>query len=404
MSRSSKLIRRIAKFNRGRDPERLQLKYRTMQKDALSFLRGSCHLFCEDWPRKSALDQLPPVWVCGDLHLENFGAYRGDDRLVYFDIADFDESALASCAFDLVRMLASTLLAARLRNLDRKSTTQLCRGFLAAYAAALHEGKARWIERSVARGPVRSVLHRVLGQTRAGLLAKRTQRGSGGRRLLIDGEHTLPLEAHEREQLEHFVRDFAKSKTQTPLFRLRDAARRIAGTGALGLARYTLLVEGTGSQRGPVLLDLKLAAPSALASHLPHRQPKWTSEAHRVAAVQQRMQAIAPAFLHPVLIGKESYVLRELMPTKDKLDIKHWQGTMAALEVLARDLGNLLAWSELRSSGRDGSATIDELIGFAARSGWQREVLDYARHCSATAWDDWTTFREAWRDHDAALR
>ncbi|NJK53097.1 MAG: DUF2252 family protein, partial [Leptolyngbyaceae cyanobacterium SU_3_3] len=68
--------------------------------NAFVFLRGSCHLFYEDLPTDSRLDAAPHTWICGDLHLQNFGSYKGDDRLVYFDINDFDEAALAPCTWD----------------------------------------------------------------------------------------------------------------------------------------------------------------------------------------------------------------------------------------------------------------------------------------------------------------
>jgi uncharacterized protein (DUF2252 family) len=90
MATRTKLLDRIARFNHGRDPERLALKFEAMQKSAFAFFRGTCHLFCEDWPATSRLNDTPVVWVCGDLHIENFGTYKGDNRLVYFDIADFD--------------------------------------------------------------------------------------------------------------------------------------------------------------------------------------------------------------------------------------------------------------------------------------------------------------------------
>src|SRR6185369_18016042 len=106
------VIQRIIAYNRDRDPERLSLKYKAMRKDALAFFRGTCHLFAEDWPQKDRVNDAPDVWVCGDLHLENFGSYKGDNRLVYFDITDFDEAALAPASWDLVRFLTSLRLGA----------------------------------------------------------------------------------------------------------------------------------------------------------------------------------------------------------------------------------------------------------------------------------------------------
>src|SRR5260370_5962388 len=95
MPKKSDLISRITKFNSGREPQRLQLKYEALQTSAFRFLRGTCHLFYEDWPRRSSMNRCPRAWISGDLHLDNFGSYQGDDGIVSFDINDFDEAVLA---------------------------------------------------------------------------------------------------------------------------------------------------------------------------------------------------------------------------------------------------------------------------------------------------------------------
>src|SRR5487761_2778686 len=66
------VVCRIRTFNAGRDPERLQLKYRAMRGSAFAFLRGTCHLFYDRLPSGGVFKSAPRVWVCGDLHLENF--------------------------------------------------------------------------------------------------------------------------------------------------------------------------------------------------------------------------------------------------------------------------------------------------------------------------------------------
>ena len=90
------------------------------------------------------------IWVCGDLHFENFGTYKGDNRLVYFDINDFDEAVLAACTFDVTRYLTSLLVGAKMLRLDRPQARRLGKAFLDAYVAALVVGKARWVERATA--------------------------------------------------------------------------------------------------------------------------------------------------------------------------------------------------------------------------------------------------------------
>jgi len=93
----------IARFNAGRDPERLTMKYNAMRTSPFVFLRGTCHLFYERLPQDPLFDAAPPVWICGDMHLENFGSYKADNGLVYFDNNDFDEACLAPNLYELVR-------------------------------------------------------------------------------------------------------------------------------------------------------------------------------------------------------------------------------------------------------------------------------------------------------------
>ncbi|GAC1402038.1 MAG: hypothetical protein NVSMB49_17550 [Ktedonobacteraceae bacterium] len=85
---SDNVFERIQHFNQGRNPHLLQLKYQVMSTNSFAFLRGSDHLFYEDWPQESLLNDAPLSWLCGDLHWQNLGSYKGDNRLVYFQMND----------------------------------------------------------------------------------------------------------------------------------------------------------------------------------------------------------------------------------------------------------------------------------------------------------------------------
>ena len=130
----SELLSRIAKFNAGRIPALLALKYRKMAATPFGFFRGTCHLFHEDWPKRSRLNAAPLVWLNGDLHLENFGTYRSDNRLTYFDIGDFDEGGLGPATRDLARFVASLFVAAPELGLSAKEARALAKRFLNSYA------------------------------------------------------------------------------------------------------------------------------------------------------------------------------------------------------------------------------------------------------------------------------
>ena len=76
------VVREILAFNAGRDLDTLGLKYRAMRTGPFAFLRGTCHLFYQLLPRQGIFKSAPLAWICGDLHLQNFGSYKADNRLV----------------------------------------------------------------------------------------------------------------------------------------------------------------------------------------------------------------------------------------------------------------------------------------------------------------------------------
>ena len=377
------VVRQIRSFNAGRDLERLQLKYRTMRGSPFAFLRGTCHLFYDRLPRGGVFKSAPLVWVCGDLHLENFGSYKGDNRLVYFDVNDFDESALAPASWDLVRFLASLWIGAEGLRVSSAKARTLCQNFLDAYGSALALGKAYWVERETAQGLVRELLDGLRDRQRVGFLESRTTVKGKKRLLRVDGKKGLPASALQRAAIAEFMREFAKGQPDPDFYRVLDVARRIAGTGSLGVDRYAILIEGKGSLNGNYLLDLKQALPSSLVPHLKVAQPKWQNEAQRGVALQRRIQAVSVAFLQPVLVGESPYVLRGLQPAEDRITLDRSGRTMAELEQVIVAMGRIVAWAQLRSAGREGSAIADEMIDFGRRKKWKEQLLDASHDCAA---------------------
>lgn len=390
-----RVAERIREFNAWRDPQRLALKYRAMRTSAFAFLRGTCHLFYERLPEVSMLRAAPLAWVCGDLHLENFGSYKGDNRLVYFDLNDFDEAALAPCTWELVRILTSILVGGESIGLDKAQARTLSRRFLDGYVAAIEDGKARWVERETAQGMVRKLLESLRLRKRQDFLDGRTVRVRGRRKLRVDGKRTLPVTAKQRARIKRFMRKFGKQQPNPKFYRLLDVARRIAGTGSLGVERYVLLIEGKGSPNGNYLLDLKEALPSALAPFLRWKQPQWQNEAQRVVTVQRRLQAVPMAFLGPVLIDGMPYVLKGLQPVQDRVALDKWRGDLPLLEQTLLTMAHLTAWSELRSSGLQGSSTADELIEYWGKPGRREKLLALALSCRRQTQRDWRDYCDA---------
>ena len=390
-------MRQIQAFNRDREAERLALKYRAMRADAFGFLRGSCHLFYARLPQTGPLRSAPLAWCCGDLHLANFGSYKGDNRLVYFDLNDFDEAVLAPASWDLVRLLSSVWVAAGTLRLGREQSRRLCTELLTGYADALAGGKAYWAERDTAHGAIRALLDRLRDRQRSAFLDARTRRKGRVRVLATDTGKALPASAAQRAGVMSFMAQFATQQSTPDFFKVIDVARRVAGIGSLGVERYSVLVKGKGSPDGNHLLDLKRAPVSALAARSPAPQPPWPTEAERIVALQQRLQAVPTAFLHPVMMAGQPFVLRALHPSEDRIDLQQLAGPAGAdrAQGLLADLGRLTAWAHLRSAARQGAAGPDELIDYGERQKWRAKLLDAAEASALQVGQDYATFSAA---------
>jgi uncharacterized protein (DUF2252 family) len=397
--------RRVRTFNDGRDPELLRLKYKAMAKNAFSFFRGTCHLFWEDWRGKGVIVAAPLVWSCGDLHFENFGTFKGGNRLDYFDINDFDEAALAPCTRDPARFSCSLLLAADEANLTARDGRRLCHRFLDAFVTALQDDRVGLVERADATGVVRQLLEDVEDRTRAQLLNRRTVALKTRRRLRIDGEHALAATPRQRARAARLV-GMATAPGEERFFRVLDVARRIAGTGSLGVERYVVLVEGKGSPDRNYLIDVKAAERSAMRRAIQRRQPTWPNEAERIVWAQTHMQAAAPAYLRAIADGERSYVLRELQPREDRLNLKKMNHTFRSMEDAVQTMGRLLAWAQLRASGRRGAASVDALVDFAHDARWRKPLIEYADAYARRVRADFQAFKVARKDgfFDGAAR
>ena len=392
---SNNIKTRIEKFNNGRNPELLKLKYKKLATDPFYFFRGTCHLFYEDLSQNSGMNLAPLTWICGDLHLENFGSYKGDNRLVYFDINDFDEAVIAPCTWELVRFITSIIVGSRTLGIDEKESLNLSELYLKTYSQTLSKGKAKTVEKETAKGLVKDLLESLKKRNRADFLDKRTQEKKGKRRLIVDNKRIIPATAAEQENVQKLIKNWHHTTNQNAdFYQILDIQKRIAGTGSLGLERYIILVEGNGSPDENYLLDLKEIQSSSLQPYLPVSQPEWETPATRVVAIQQRLQGTSLALLEAINDGNKSYLLRELQPDEDAVSLQAWDGKLGRLQKLIQTMAEVTAWDQLRSGGRQGSAIADELINFG-QSSWHNSILEYAVYYSQKVNQDFQEFRQS---------
>jgi uncharacterized protein (DUF2252 family) len=383
----------IEAFNADREPERRAMKIAIMGTNAFSFLRGTAHLFWQRMQEAKVPTTAPPAWCSGDLHLENFGTYHGDNGLAYFDLNDFDEGALAPCDWEILRFLTSIFVAAPTLNLNKTEAKEFAKIVADAYRAELIAGKALWIERKTATGAVDDLMRGLKKRTQVRLLNGRTITKKGERRLDLDNGKMLPASGTQRTMVEKAIKAFGKAQGAETFFTPLDCARRIAGTSSLGVQRFVVLIEGNGSPDGNLLIDLKATVPPSLAIAAGIPQPAWANEAARIVAIQHRCQAISPALLTPVNLDGGSYVLKELQPSADRLDLARIADDHAALADVLKTMAQLTAWAQLRSTGRDGSASKDDLIAYARGStGLANQLVATARDMAAVTLADYASY------------
>jgi len=394
------IAERVKQFNSDRIPVYTALKYQMMAGSAFRFFRGSCHLFYEDLSKTDVLSPCPVAWICGDLHVENFGSYKGNNRLVYFDLNDYDEALLAPATWELVRMVTSIFTGFESLQVSSKDAVRIARLYLKVYAETLSKGKAMYIEPQTAKGIVKTFLDKVGTRKQKTLLRQRAVLNTKNKKpaLIINNTHLYPVPLKEKKALSaHITRWIKTNKNRPHPFRVMDTGFRIAGTGSIGVKRYVFLVQNIINPKKYVLIDMKQARPSALQPFVKILQPTWPSEAERVVAIQERMQNISPALLGTTVFKEDSYVVKELQPTADKIDFLLIKNRYDDIANVIQDMAMLTASAQLRSSGRQGAAVADELIAFGSETSWQQPLLDYALNYAKKVKKDYQSFLKEYK-------
>jgi len=399
------LTARILKYNAPRNPEFVKLKYAGMRETIFRFYRGTAHIFNEDIPAKSFFLKSPHCWVTGDLHLENLGSYKADNRLAYFDMNDFDECILAPCLIDVARFATSIFVAAEIMEVSVAEAKTLAHIFVETYSETLSQGYIRMLEQETAQGIIKALLDKVSQRKQKDILETRTYFKGEKQKLIIDNIHTIKADKKTKERVAHCIHAWAEKRGEPNFYEVKDVAHRIAGTGSLGINRFIILVNGYGKKNGRYILDMKQALPSSLHKRFAASQPGWENEAYRVVEVQKRVQSAHPALLNVVEMEGVAYVLKEMQPLEDKIEIISLGNNMKNLEYLIRDFASLCAWGNLRSGGRQGSAIADDLIAFGKNSKeWKKELLAYTFNYSKQVKKDYLAYCKAYDEGEFPVR
>jgi hypothetical protein len=125
----------IEQQNNGRLEWLIPARRWRMSSSPFTFFRGSTRIMAADLASTpiSGLE----VQSCGDAHLANFGLYASPERQLVFDINDFDETLTGPWEWDVKRLAASFIIAARHNDLKKKDSHKATRRMLKTYRKAM---------------------------------------------------------------------------------------------------------------------------------------------------------------------------------------------------------------------------------------------------------------------------
>jgi uncharacterized protein (DUF2252 family) len=381
------------------------IRYGRMLVSPFTFYRGGALIMASDLagtPRSGLT-----VQCCGDAHLSNFGVFASPERRLVFDLNDFDETLPGPWEWDVKRLAASMLIAARNTGFPVKDqekivldTVREYRTSMSAFAGmknldvwyahldvdeAMRELgpqlKPKMIKRS------EKTLSKARTKDSMSAFSKLVRVVDGKARIIAEPPLIVPIDdlvqgGEQRvtfEVLHQLLRDYRRTlehdrRVLLEEFRLEDFARKVVGVGSVGTRAWIALMLGRDG-KDPLFLQMKEAQPSVLEEFL--APSAFKNHGERVVAGQRLMQATSDIFLGWLHVEAgidgepRDFYARQL---------KDWKGSAEIEQMVPKGMaayGRLCGWTLARAHARSG-----DCIAIAAYLGksdvFDRAIVDFS--------------------------
>jgi Uncharacterized protein conserved in bacteria (DUF2252) len=329
----------------------IQLKHEQMAGSLFAFLRATFYRWVSLWLEVCPdLVNAPRVLAVGDLHVANFGTWRDAEGRLVWGVNDLDEAARMPYTADLVRLVASAIIAKQEDGL-KIDPSGAAAAVLEGYRESLEAGGKPFI----------------LEESHAGL-----------REMALGAEHE-PI---------HFWSKLAKLPRVTPPKRIQrllqrslpesaaeiEFSHRIAGVGSLGRPRYVATASCNG---GLVAREAKPWLPSAWG---------WAQGRPKERAYSVHLLKHSVRQHDPYYAVENEWVVRRLAPHCGRIDLADLpkkRDERLILKAMGRETANLhLATSDQRKK------VLRDLTG--REPDW---LLAAAQVMSRATKQDWEIFR-----------
>jgi uncharacterized protein (DUF2252 family) len=121
--------------NATREPDLVPVRHGRMMVSPFTFYRGAAKIMAEDLAATPVAGLT--AQLCGDAHLSNFGVFASPERRLVFDLNDFDETLPGPFEYDVKRMAASFMIAARNNGFSGADAREVTLASARAYREAM---------------------------------------------------------------------------------------------------------------------------------------------------------------------------------------------------------------------------------------------------------------------------
>jgi len=341
-SKSVDIIKLLEESDADRIAGLIPVKYQRMSASPFTFYRGTAIIQARDLANTGVSGIT--IQACGDCHLANFGGFASPERVLVFDINDFDETFPGPWEWDVKRLGASLILAARDRSFSKTTAEEAVRAAATAYRERMAEfSELKVLDTWYAQVTFDAVKEyfrkdpdistrlakkqkKALSQTSEAVIPKLTAVVGGFRKIMDNPPVIYHFEEFTRDFARHRVKLVKEYKTSLnsdrrhlyERYHHQDVALKVVGVGSVGTRCYLSLL--LADDDDPLFLQMKEARRSVLE---PSRgKSRYAHQGQRVVEGQRLMQAASDIFLGWTRSTGHDYYLRQFRDMKVSAEVE----------------------------------------------------------------------------------
>ena len=407
--------------NLTREPDLVPVRHGRMMVSPFTFYRGAAKIMAADLADTpvAGLD----AQLCGDAHLSNFGLFASPERILMFDLNDFDETLPGPFEYDVKRMAASFTIAARNNGFSKADTRAATLASVTAYREAMASfAQMGTMDIWYAHLDEDELMKGVRGALAGIAKGKKGKKGEADKKFakqrekiaektrekahtrdslqalsklaeIVDGKYRIvsqpPIVVPERDllatfglspdEMDHAIREQFRAYRATlqddrrhllERFEIVDAARKVVGVGSVGTRAFIVLLQGRDAH-DPLFLQIKEATASVLEEHL--GKSTYRQHGERVVQGQRMMQAASDIYLGWTkgLDVRRHYYWRQLRDMKGSIEAE------TLLPLGLSFYGRICGWTLARAHARSGDPVATaEYLG--KTDAFDRSITDFS--------------------------